>query len=240
MINIGFAWTYLTESHDEAARAADANGGKRSTSWQTVVNVFRRPGEPAPRIIWIYAIAMGAFQGMIAILPLFLNAVHGVTEENIGWFFMYIGGISVVARAFILGRMVDWLGEARLSRVGMVLFATGLISMPLADHLVPLAIAVALVPLGTAFTFPCVTAMLSRVIHQYERGLYLGVQQTYGGMARVIAPLAAGFAWDHFVPGTPFWMSAGLVLVTLVLGAGIERFIEQPVPAPSHAEAPAK
>ncbi len=171
---------------------------------------------------------MGAFQGMIAVLPLFLAAVHGVTEENIGWFFMYIGAISVVARALVLGYMVDWLGEAKLSRVGMVLLAAGLITMPLAGGWVGLGAAVALVPLGTAFTFPCVTAMLSRVIQNHERGLYLGVQQTYGGMARVLAPLAAGFAWDRFAPGVPFWMSATLVVGTLFLGVGIERFISTP------------
>jgi predicted MFS family arabinose efflux permease len=234
-----FAWAFLTESHDEEARAAGGRRGGR-TSRQTLLHVLQHPREPAPRMIWIYAIAMGAFQGTVAILPLFLAVVHGVNEENIGWFFMYIGGISVIARALILGPTVDWLGEAKLSRVGMVLLAAGLITMPLADGWVQLGAAVALVPLGTAFTFPCVTSMLSRVIHQHERGLYLGVQQTYGGVARVIAPLAAGFAWDHFVPGTPFWMSAGLVIVTLFLGIGIERFVDVPAAPKPHPQTAAK
>lgn len=236
VINIGFAWMYLTESHSADARAAA--GRRLASSRETLLHVLRHPALPAPRLILIYTIAMGAFQGMTAVLPLFLAAVHGVTEETIGYFFMYIGAISVVTRAFVLGRMVDWLGEAKLSRLGMVLLAAGLASMPLASGWTGLAAAVALVPLGTAFTFPCVTSMLSRVIESHERGLYLGVQQSYGGMARVIAPLAAGFAWDHFVPGVPFWMSALLVVGTLFLGIGIERFVEH-VPAGSHGQAPA-
>ena len=222
IVNIAFAWTYLTESHSEDARAAA--GLKLATSRQTLLHVLNHPAEPASRLIWIYSLAMGAFQGVIAILPLFLAAVHGVTEESIGWFFMYIGSISVVTRALVLGRMVDWLGEARLSRVGMALLTVGLVTMPLAPGYVGLAATVALVPLGTAFTFPCVTSLLSRVISSHERGLYLGVQQMYGGIARVIAPLATGFAWDHFAPGVPFWMSATLVASTLILGSGIERF----------------
>jgi MFS family permease len=111
--------------------------------------------------------------------------------------------------------------------------------MPLARDYVGLALAVALIPLGTAFTFPCVTSLLSRVIPSHERGLYLGVQQTYGGVARVLAPLATGYAWDRFAPGVPFWMSATLVVGTLFLGAGIERFTTH-VTAPGQAEAPAK
>ena len=72
----------------------------------------------------------------------------------------------------------------------------------------PLALAVALLPLGTAFTFPCVTALLSRVIPSNERGLYMGVQQTFGGAARVVFPILAGFAFDRF-QDLPFLVSAG-------------------------------
>ncbi len=87
-----------------------------------------------------------------------------------------------------------------------------------------LAVAVALIPLGTAFTFPCVTATLSRVISPHERGLYMGVQQTFGGVARVIAPLWAGFAFDHFGPGVPFFTSSAIVAGTILLGLQMERY----------------
>ena len=87
----------------------------------------------------------------------------------------------------------------------------------------PLALAVALLPLGTAFTFPCVTALLSRVIPSSERGLYMGVQQTFGGTARVLFPIAAGFAFDRY-PGLPFIVSASLVAGTILLGLGMEEY----------------
>jgi MFS family permease len=218
LLNIGFAYRYLSESHTEAAR----NTGMRvGTSREAVRRVITHAGEPAPRLIWIYTIAMGAFQGMTAVLALFLAVRFGVTEETIGFFFMYIGAISVITRAFVLGRMVDWLGEARLSRIGLVLLGAGLALMPLTHNYVSLALTVALVPLGTAFTFPCVTALLSKVISPQERGLYMGVQQTFGGAARVLAPIWAGFAWDHLGLGVPFWTSALLVGGTLLLGLNI-------------------
>jgi len=85
-----------------------------------------------------------------------------------------------------------------------------------------LAMTIALVPLGTAFTFPCVTSLLSRVIPSSERGLYMGVQQTYGGLSRVIIPLWAGYSYDHFGRQIPFLTSAALVLLTLLLGLGVD------------------
>ena len=84
-------------------------------------------------------------------------------------------------------------------------------------------IAVTLIPLGTAFTFPCVTSLLSRVISRNERGLYMGVQQTFGGLARVIVPLFAGYTYDHFGHSIPFWVSAGLVMVGFFVGLGDPR-----------------
>ena len=180
--------------------------------------------EPASRLIWIYAIAIGAFQGSFSVLALFLNARFQVTEQTIGYFFMYVGSISVFTRVLLLGRMVDWLGEAKLSRLGLVLLASGVVGMPLARNLLMLAIAVALIPLGTAFTFPCVTSLLSRVIAPRERGLYMGMQQTYGGVARIIAPLFFGWAFDSLGVSAPYFFSSAFILGTLFLGFGLDRY----------------
>src|SRR5688500_3288238 len=131
------------------------------------MGVISHSGEPAARLIWIYAIAMGAFQGTMAILALFLASRFGVTEQTIGYVFMYIGAISVLTRAGVLGAAVDRLGEARLSRIGTVTLAIGLATIPLSHSYPLLAITLALVPLGTAFTFPCITSLLSRVVHRH-------------------------------------------------------------------------
>jgi MFS family permease len=232
VVNMAFAWRYLRESHHGASRTVPHKPG---ASRAAVLRVLTHSAEPAPRLIWIYAIAIGAFQGITSILTLFLGLRFGVDEKTIGYFFMYIGTLSVLTRAVILGKAVDTFGEARLSRIGTILLAAGLALLPLAPSLPWLALAVALLPLGTAFTFPCVTALLSRVISSAERGLYMGVQQTFGGLARVIAPIWAGFAWDHLGRGIPFWTGSVLVLGTIFLGLGMEEYLK---PAPAKTPAP--
>ena len=52
--------------------------------------------------------------------------------------------------------------------------------------------------------------------------MYMGVQQTFGGLARVIVPLWAGFAYDHLGKTVPFFTSAVLVGGTLLLGRGVD------------------
>lgn len=234
-INLVFAWNYLRESKLAETTGTHAVAGappkKSQTSREAVLRVVTHSSEPPSRLIWIYAIAMGAFNGVNAILALFLARRFGVSEQTIGFFFMYIGAISVITRVLFLGRLVDRLGEPRLSRVGSLLLAAGLAGISVAPSIPWLAVAVALIPLGTAFTFPCVTAMLSRVISARERGLYMGVQQTFGGIARVAFPVIAGFIFDHVGLRWPFFMCAGLVAATILLGLGIEEHVGDKQPA---------
>ena len=222
LLNMIFVARYLKESRDFSEQPQA--GEIQHTSSQAIWRVISHSREPASRLIWIYAIAIGAFQGSFTVLALFLNARFQVTKETIGYFFMYVGAISVFTRVLLLGRMVDWLGEANLSRLGIILLAAGVLGMPLSRNFPMLAVAVALIPLGTAFTFPCVTALLSRVISQRERGLYMGLQQTYGGVSRIIAPLFFGWAFDHIGVSAPYFFSSAFILATISLGFGLDKY----------------
>jgi MFS family permease len=224
VVNMAFAWKYLAESHATAGHAA-TDGFKRRGTREALRRVLTHAGEPASRLIWIYALTMGAFQGANTVLALLLASKFGVTERTIGFVFTYIGAISLITRAGILGRLVGWLGELRLSRYGMLLLATGLGGMALSTNLPALAFFLALMPLGTAFTFPCVTGLLSGVVSPHERGLYMGMQQTFGGAGRVIGPIYAGWAFDHLGPGVPYYTAAVIVLLTITIGSGLEQFV---------------
>lgn len=218
VLNMIFVARYLKESRDFSEQPQE--GEIRRTSAQAIWRVISHAREPSSRLIWIYAIAIGAHYGSFAVLALFLNARFQATEQTIFYFFTYIGSISVFARVLLLGRAVDWLGEANLSRLGLVFLAAGVLGMPLSRNLGMLAVAVALIPLGTAFTFPCVTALLSRVIAPGERGLYMGMQQTYGGVTRIIAPLFFGWAFDSIGVSAPYFFSSAFILATIFLDSG--------------------
>ena len=223
-----FAGVYLRESREEIA-ATSEHAVVHQTSSGAVWSVIARPREPAQRLIWIYAIAIGAFYGTAPTLPLLLANRLPINEGNVGYFVMYLGGMGVFVRAGILGRMIEWLGEVRLTRLGLVLLALGLALIAAVHSYLTLLIALTLMPLGTAFVFPCVTAMLSRVVPTRHRGLYMGVQHTFGGFSRVIFPLAAGVAMDHLGLGFPFVIAGVLVLATLLLTTSMEEY------APSRA-----
>lgn len=217
-----FAGVYLRESADTSTTSEHEIIPQTGSG--AIWSVISRPREPAQRLIWIYTIAIGAFYGTAPTLPLILANRLPVTEGNVGFFVMYLGGMGVFVRAGILGRMIEWLGEARLTRLGLVLLAAGLALIAAVHSFATLLVALTLMPLGTAFVFPCVTAMLSRVVPKRHRGLYMGVQHTFGGVSRVVFPLAAGVAMDHLGLGFPFVVAGVLVLGTLLLTTSMEQY----------------
>jgi MFS family permease len=226
----GFAARFLAESRQLGVSGSHAVPSTTSPR-QAIIRVLSYWHEPASRLIWIYTISIGAFYGTIQVVPLLLMNRLGVTEHNIGYFVMYLGGMGVVVRSLLLGRLVDSLGEARLSRLGIVLLAAGLACTGLASHGGILFLGFTLMPLGTAFLFPCVTGLLSRVVPSNERGLYMGVQHTFGGLSRVLFPVAAGLLMDRFGVGVPFWISALLVLATLPFAWGLAESLPPESPA---------
>ena len=118
-----------------------------------------------------------------------------------------------------------------MARVGLALLAIGLAIVGGINSYFMMFVACTLMPIGTAFVFPAVTAALSRVVSAGERGLYMGVQHTFGGVSRVAFPLAAGASMDRFGVGIPFYVAGGLVGATLLLTLQLEAYTEPPVAA---------
>ena len=230
-----FARRFLRESPLLATTSGSHGKVALTTGRAAIGRIVTRWREPASRLVWIYAVAIGAFYGTGQTAPLLLAERFAITEHNVGYFIMYLGGLGVLIRSFLLGPIVDRLGEARLSRLGIVCLAGGLALTGLARNYLVLGLGFTLMPLGTAFLFPCVTGLLSRVVSSRERGLYMGVQHTFGGVSRVAFPVAAGVAMDRFGVGVPFWVAGMLVLLTFPLTRGMADFL-RPAPAADSPE----
>lgn len=223
-----FAWRFLRESrtHTQEFEARHSKGPGGAYAISTVIT---QPNLPSSRLIWIYAIAIGAFYGTTPLLPLILAERLGATTENVGYFIMYLGGMGVIVRTSVLSRVIERFGEARVARMGLVFLGLGLAMVSMIRSYPTMLISLTLMPTGTAFLFPCVTAILSRVVPGKQRGLYMGVQHTFGGVSRVAFPLIVGWGMDVLGQGIPFVFAGVIVIATLMLTASMESYIAVPV-----------
>jgi MFS family permease len=175
---------------------------------------------------------MLGFTAMTAVFALFLEARFGITERTIGFFFFYVGFLSLVMRSLFLGPIVRRIGERGAMRTGTVLLCLGLGFYPFATNLWLLAAVIPLVPVGTALLFPATTALMSHATEAAELGLTMGVAQTFAGLARVVAPMISTSAFQRFGEAMPFFVAAAIVA-----GVGVLAF-RLPEPAMPRSSPP--
>jgi MFS family permease len=230
LINVFFAWKWLPESKAPSAVAVVPK--PKIPIWHTAWLVVSRPRAPVSRLVWIYAVGMLAFTCMTSVVALYLNAEFRVTKGTIGYFFTYIGILSFVMRSVVLGPVVDRIGETWAMRVGAAALVAGLVLYAEAPTIWLLVLVIPLVPIGTALLFPATTSLMSRVADKADIGTTMGTAQTFAGISRVVAPLAATYAFQSFGHRSPFFLGAVLVALVSMLAFRIEHQPAQITPLP--------
>jgi MFS family permease len=228
LVNLGFVRRHLPESSSEESRARAAVEPGDSLR-RRMAQVFAHPRRPVERLIWVYGVGMMAFMAMNAMLALFLQARFGMTAKTIGYVYTFVGTISLVMRSILLGPAVRRFGERGVLRLGLASLAAGFALQPMAPTLAQFFVVIALIPVGTALLFPATSSLVSRYADRHELGATMGVQQAYGGVARLVGPIWAGAAFESFGPAAPFWISSALAVATLLFALGLE--------APPHGRA---
>ena len=136
-------------------------------------------------------------------------------------------------RSLILGPTVRRFGESGVMRIGLVGLAAGFALQALAPTLLTYAGAIILIPVGTALLFPASSSSGVALRGQrHELGATMGVQQAYGGVARLVGPVWAGLLFQHVGISSPFWVAAALVAAVGLFSRTI------PSAASADAEAP--
>ncbi len=239
LINVAFAWKWLPESRwAQAGVTRTVTEGPRPSLTmreavhnivQPAVRVIADPTRPVSLLIWIYALAMLAFNALPPVFSLYLHDRFGITADQIGYFFMIFGAVGVLMRIGPVGWFNAKIGEVRTMQVGTLLLLAGFILVPLAPSLTAFIVAQILLPLGTALLFPANSALVSHRAHHDEIGVTMGVQQTYRGVAAILGPVYAGGAYQLLGQHVPFFISAAIIVLVLYLTLRIREDTPTPV-----------
>jgi MFS family permease len=215
LLNVISAWKWLPESKKWGEEEPKAKG--LFSVWTAAWAIIYRPNEAVPRLIWIYSVGMLAFSALTSILALYLGAEFGFTAKTIGYVFLYVGLLSLAMRSLCLGPIVSRIGEVWAMRLGTIALIVGFLVYPAAKNLWMLTAIIPFVPIGTALLFPATTALMSRVSKKTDVGATMGIAQTYAGISRMVAPVLATFAFQHFGHAMPFYFAAATVALVGIL-----------------------
>ena len=173
---------------------------------------------------FIYITAFSMMQITVALL---WAGQYGLSEAQVGYMFAFIGFSS----AIVQGTMVGWLsrtfGEAKLMVIGCVFMGVGLLALPFVPdaYFVPFAfIPLALLSFANGCLMPSITSLISRNATDREQGQVLGMNQSFGSLARIAGPTMGGllYGWHYTGPyvGGAILMAGALVFVLSYQRAG--------------------
>jgi MFS transporter, DHA1 family, tetracycline resistance protein len=186
-----------------------------------VLNVLRRP--ILSRLIVVNFLVILAFAGMQSVFAIWAMPQLGWGPGQVGYVFAYIGLVSAVLQGGLIGRLTRYFGEERLLLSGLALISAGFLIMPFAHHLPVLGGAVTGLALGTGLVQPAINSLISRRAGPDEQGEIMGVAQSAGSLSRVLGPLAAGSSFAAFGRNSPYFLTAVLMAVTLLLALKLPR-----------------
>lgn len=221
LVNLIFVQRWLPESSSSEARSRATREPQRSLR-SRVVEIVAHPRRPVARLIWIYGVGMMAFIAINAVQALYLSHRFGMTAQTIGYVYTLTGTVALIMRSLLLGPAVRRYGDRGVVRHGLLVLTAAYGLLPLAGTLTLFVGLILLVPVGTALLFPATTSLVSRYSAGHEHGAVMGVQQVWGGVARLIGPIWAGFAYQFLGIGSPFWIAAAVTAATVAWALGLE------------------
>ncbi|MBK6369067.1 MAG: MFS transporter [Flavobacteriales bacterium] len=164
---------------------------------------------------FIYIMAFSMMQITVALL---WEQHYGLNEAHIGYMFAFIGLSSAIVQGGLVGWLSRTFGEPKLMVIGSVLCGTGLLLTPFVPYayFVPLAfIPMLLLAFANGCMMPSISSLLSRNATNKEQGQVLGMNQSFGSLARIAGPTAGGFLYGlHF---TGPYIAGALLMVGALL-----------------------
>jgi len=158
------------------------------------------------------------FSGMESTLAVWCNKALGMGPRVVGYYLSFAGIVGVVAQAWLVGRLVAAIGEARVTPIAMAALAAGLAVLPLASTPAMLLPALGLLSLGFGLGNPSLLSLISREAPPEMRGGAMGLSQSSSSLGRILGPVWGGTAFSLIGRDWPY-LSGALLLVPVTVVA---------------------
>lgn len=208
VLNMVAVWAFLPESlhqkdTDRKVRVTPVTSAIRALKDARFRDLFL--------ISFIFITAFSMMQMTIALL--WMDDYH-LNKEQIGMMFAAVGVSSAIVQGGLIGWLQRTFGERRLMVYGSLCMAAGLAMIPFIPqaHFISLSIiSITLLALGNGCLSPTILSVLSKNAAQREQGEVLGMNQSFGSLARIAGPALGGrlYGISHLLP----YVSAGAIML---------------------------
>jgi MFS transporter, DHA1 family, tetracycline resistance protein len=174
------------------------------------------------RLVVLSFLSLSAFSAFEATFALFGERRLGLHISSTAAVFTGVGVVLAVVQGGLVRPVVRRLGEGGTVRAGLLINGVGLLLLAAVRSWLLLVPALGALVLGEGLAMPAMTASFAARAGT-RRGRALGVQQSAGGLARVVGPLAGGMAFQHIGAPAPYVGGSAVMLLCAAATARLSR-----------------
>lgn len=211
LLNLMGAFFFLREPEKNQSLRSQ---NRRKLRLDLVKDLLSRP--MTLNVIVVFFLITFAFVHLEINLALFVVDLFSFSETQAVYLLAGFGVLMAIVQGLAVGVSVKKFGEPPVFMGGLVLMLTGLSSMLWVSSSVPLLLGLSFLAIGYSFSNPCLAALLSKSVSSEEQGSFLGLYHSGGSMARAVAPILAGWAYQTS-KRLPFAVAFLILLIVAVL-----------------------
>lgn len=180
---------------------------------------------PLLHVRFFYGLAFAVFQSIFA---LYAQSI-GLTPQTTGYVLAYVGLLSVITQAGLIGMLTRRFRENWLIITGLWVMAGSLLAWAFTDQLLHLLVIMLPLALSGGVLNTVLQSAVTKSVSQEEVGGILGIAGSLEAISRVIAPSVGGFLIQQVSRSAPGIFSA--LIMAWVVSFAYRRII-----LPDHRE----
>jgi DHA1 family tetracycline resistance protein-like MFS transporter len=190
LLNLVAIFIFLPESLTPERRENLATHQRPPFTLKALLTVLNRPiVGPLLHVRLFYGLAFATFQ---SIFSLYAQSI-GLSSRTTGFVLAYVGLLSVITQAGLIGPLTRRFRESWLIISGLWVMAISLLAWAFTSQLWPLLLVILPLSLSGGVLNTVIQSSISKSVNRDEIGGILGISASLEALTRVIAPSVGGF-----------------------------------------------
>jgi DHA1 family tetracycline resistance protein-like MFS transporter len=215
LIEVTLIYFMLPESLPKERRETQPLHVRDLNPFASIGDMLRKPG--LGQLLIVYALFNLGFDGVNSIAGVFISRKFTAEPWHLGALFVVSGIALAMMQAAFTPKLVNKFGAKSVLLSGLLGNAIGgllIFSVPALWMLFPVYF---LSASFTGFIWAPASALITNRVTEREQGQLAGVNAALGGLMSALGPLWGGLAYDHIIPGSPYWISAIIIGLACIL-----------------------
>jgi multidrug resistance protein len=183
-------------------------------------------------LLWLSFVFIAAFMMIQPTLALLWKEQAGLSDKQNGYAFAFMGLVTALMQGVFVGKLNKKFGEYRLLIFGCIALVIAGISFPLFASMrwfIPFElIAIIFSGVSSGCFTPALNALLSQAVSEQEQGRVLGINQSFGAIARIVGP-TLGLAIYDVDFHLPYWVAAVVAILLWYAVAFLPKVLQKKI-----------